>query len=130
MSSPDRSPEHADLVQQPSSAPPAPNPLAQSANVMVSVPESVEVRLVDAGVLGDYEVWALVSSILSSAVVGFLVAFFQAPSGEGGVYLAITAVFAFLLLVSAATATIKRRRLNSRVKRIRFRLGEQIEDRK
>ena len=102
------------------------NPLAGSSELMISVPETVEVRLVDARVLGDYEVWALVSSIVSSAVIALVVAWLQAPDGEGGAYLANASVFGVLLLVAGSTALAKRRRLNAGVKRLRFRIGEQV----
>ena len=118
--------EHTDVTEAAPAAASEPNPLAGSSELMISVPETVEVRLVDAGVLSDYEVWALVSSILSSTVIAFAVAWFQAPDGEGGVYLANALVFGVLLIVAATTAHTKRKRLNSGLKRLRFRIGEQV----
>ena len=118
--------EHADVVEAAPAAASESNPLAGSSELMISVPETVEVRLVDAGVLSDYEVWALVSSILSSTVIAFAVAWLQAPDGEGEVYLANALVFGVLLIVAVSTALAKRRRLNSGVKRLRFRIGEQV----
>ncbi len=37
-------------------------------NLIVSVPETIQVKLVEAGQLRDYESWSVISSILSSAV--------------------------------------------------------------
>lgn len=118
--------QHADVVEATPTTGSESNPLAGSSELMISVPETVEVRLVDAGVLSDYEVWALVSSVLSSTVIAFAVAWLQAPDGEGGVYLANALVFGLLLLVAGITARAKRKRLNSGVKRLRFRIGEQV----
>ena len=121
--------EHADAVEAALTTASESNPLAGSSELMISVPETVEVRLVDAGVLSDYEVWAFVSSILSSTVIAFAVAWLQAPDGEGGVYLANALVFGVLLIVAGITARAKRKRLNSGVKRLRFRIGEQVKGR-
>lgn len=118
--------EHADVVAATSAAASESNPLAGSSELMISVPETVEVRLVDAGVLSDYEVWALVSSILSSAAIALVVAWLQAPDGKGGAYLANALVFGLLLLVAGGTAYVKRKRLNSGVKRLRFRIGQPV----
>ena len=118
--------EHADAVEALPTAASESNPLAGSSELMISVPETVEVRLVDAGVLSDYEVWALVSSILSSTVVAFAVAWLQAPDDGGGAYFANATVFGILLIVAGTTTYAKRGRLNSGVKRLRFRIGEQV----
>ncbi|WP_422450691.1 hypothetical protein [Endozoicomonas sp. ALB091] len=67
--------KHDDLTDRQSSLPNSSNPLASASNITVTVPESVGVKLVDASTLGDYEIWSLLTSILSSAVVGFFVAF-------------------------------------------------------
>jgi hypothetical protein len=119
--------QHEDLVEKPSTAPLSANPFAHSANVLVSVPESVEVRLVDASVLSEYEVWSLCASILSSAVVGFLVAFFQAPRNEGGTFLIVALLFVLLFIVAVVTAFTRRKRLTAKSRSVRFRLGEQVE---
>lgn len=58
---------------------PSDNPFAKGLNVTVSVPQTVEVRMVDAAALSDYEVLFFISSILGSAVVGF---FDRLDSGE------------------------------------------------
>lgn len=117
---------HEDLVAVPSPRPRTSNPFAQSSNITVSVPESVEVRLVDASALSDYEVWSLVTSILASAVVGFLVAFFQADAATKHLYGAVVVVFAILLALSGVMAFTKRRTLTRNTKRLRFSVGDQL----
>ena len=57
-------------------AAPIDNPLGSRFHFKLYVPE-VEVRMVNASVLSDYEVWIFSSSLSFSGVVGFLVAYFQ-----------------------------------------------------
>lgn len=122
-----KSARHEDLVERPSSAPSTPNPFAQAANITVSVPESVEIRLVDASVLSDYEVWSLATSILSSAVIGFFVAFCQAATGTGQSLLWTALVFLVLALVTGLTAVNKRRRLSKNTRKMSFHVGEPVQ---
>jgi len=121
-------PSKQDLVAYPSQKAPTANPYAHAANITVSVPESVEVRLVDASALADYEVWVLLASILSSAVIGFLVALVQASDSERGRFIYITIVFAVLMLVCGAMAIAKRNKLSNKARKVRFRVGEAISD--
>lgn len=116
-----------DLVAQKSKIPPSENPIAGAASVTISVPESVEVRLVDASALGDYEIWVLLTSILSSAVTGFLVATVQATSAQRFALGVVTVVFGILMGITGATAMYKRRSLSTRTRRIRFGIGDPID---
>ena len=59
-----------------------PNPVHDAFNISVLVPDEITIRMVDASALADYEVWVFISSILSSAFVGFLVAYMQATSSQ------------------------------------------------
>lgn len=117
-----------DLVEHPSAKAPTANPFAQSANITLSIPESVEVKLVDASALADYEVWVLLTSILASAVTGFLVALIQASEDERGRYIATTVVFGTIMLISAWMVHYKRKKLSGKARKIRFRVGEQLVD--
>ena len=92
----------------------------------MSVPDSVEVKLVDASALGDYEVWVLLTSILSSAVTGFLVAIVQATEAERSRFIAITVVFALLAVVCGIMAVSKRTKLTNNARRVRFKIGDAI----
>ncbi|KRA42109.1 hypothetical protein [Devosia sp. Root635] len=60
--------------------PAVPNPVHDAFNISVLVPDEITIRMVDASSLADYEVWVFISSLLSSAFVGFLVAYIQANS--------------------------------------------------
>lgn len=61
-------------------SPAVPNPVHDAFNISVLVPDEITIRMVDASTLSDYEVWVFISSLLSSAFVGFLVAYIQASS--------------------------------------------------
>lgn len=95
----------------------------QLGRVVVRVPESLEVRLVEAGGLGAYELWMAVTNVMTSLATGFFVAWLQAdgsapPAPEAGV---LRVVFLLFLLLSAASAGITlvvRRRLRGRTRAI------------
>src|SRR4051812_29767417 len=75
--------EHVDVDQFRGSAP-ADNPVSPF-NVTVTVPEEINVRMVNASALSDYEMWVFMSSVLSNAVVGFGVAYFQAKDASSAI---------------------------------------------
>jgi hypothetical protein len=123
-----KAPKHLDLVDQGPPGPPSVNPFASAANLTLSVPETIEVKLVNASTLNDYEVWFLISGILGSAFTGFLVAAIQAydqPSSGakpwGYVMSAVT--FGVLLLVAVVTALYKRFQLASKTRRVKLAVG-------
>lgn len=127
-SSPDLALTQEDLVARPSTAKPSPNPFAHAASISVSVPETVEVKLVDASALADYEVWVLLTSILSSALIGFAVAAVQAAGKpEQASLIAVSVVWLLLMIVCGVTALVKRRRLAAKAKRLKFAVGDQVE---
>jgi len=81
---------------------PSSNPFAPF-NVTVLVPEKIEIKMVDASALGEYEIWVFFASLLSNGVVGFFIAWRQAldsnsPSGTSYFWSFIL----FLLLFIAA----------------------------
>lgn len=128
MTSPPPADSPKDLVKGHSSAPEATNPFASSASISVSVPESIEIRLVDASVLADYEIWVFLTSVLWGAVIGFLVALVQAPAGDKSRFTAITVVFAVCMILCVGMAIHKRRKLAGKSRRVRFKVGDAIHD--
>lgn len=111
---PSRSPSEQEKhveAEQYAGSPPAVNPLGDTFNIIVSVPESINIRMVDASVLEDYEIWLFIASILSNAVVGFYVAYCQAIDSKApsASYIGWT-VFVFVLLfaLSLIVAVMKR----------------------
>ena len=100
------------------------NPFA----ITLSVPESVEVRLVDASTLSDYEVWFFFASLLGSAVIGFFVACLQAPPTERGVFIIMTIIFLLLFAFALGMTVSKRHKIKAKTRRVRYRIGEQVQD--
>ena len=92
--------------------------LASGLTVKVSVPETLEVPLVEASVLADYEAWFFIASVFANAMVGFLVAGVESKS----ISLLVTSlVFSILFAVAVTMAIAKRRRLRRRTNAITFR---------
>lgn len=69
-------PQHDEVEQYANSAA-SQEPHDSGLNVLVSIPRSIEVKMVDATNLADYEIWLFGSSALLSVVTGFLVAYMQ-----------------------------------------------------
>ena len=83
-------------------ATPVPNPLASGLNLTISVPDDIEIKVVDASALDEYEVWVLLASLVMNAVVGFGVAFFQdTKQGHLG-WVALMFVLIFLICGGSA----------------------------
>jgi hypothetical protein len=104
---------------------PTSNPL-EGLNVNVSMP-TLEVRMVNAGALEEYEIWFGWSSVLAAAAVGFGVAFVQSLSTETGwTFLAVTIVFVVLLGLAAGRARKLRKRISeeSDTYKMRLKSGE------
>ena len=92
--------------------------LAKGVTVNVTIPEILEVRLVDASMLADYESWFFFASVLANAAVGFLVAGLESKS----ISLLVTAlVFSILFAVALIMAMVKRHKLRRRRKAVTLR---------
>ena len=107
----EKEPEHVEANR---GSEPSDNPLARGLNITVSIPETVEIRTVNASVLADYEVWVFISSILSNAVVGFAVAYFQSlstPNSTSVTWLMVALVFLVLLIIAIRMTLSKRESL-------------------
>ena len=46
------------------------NPLSETTEIVVILPKSIKIRLVDAGILSAYEVWFFLSGITTNFVAG------------------------------------------------------------
>lgn len=122
---------HEDLIESRIREKSSTNPFAHSSNIIVSVPETVDIKLVDASVLSDYEVWSLSTSILSSFVVGFFVAYLQEDKEEvKSIFGIVALLFLLLLAISGIMAFSKRSSLSKKTKKVRFAVGEQVEERR
>lgn len=113
-------------ISAPTSPGPSPNPLWPSA-INVSVPETITIRMVDASALGDYEIWVFIASILSNAVVGFLIAWLQAKDANSPAQSAWQfsfIVFTILFLLSLVRAVMKRVSLQRKSKTIPLQVSQ------
>lgn len=100
------------------------NPSAPGLNITVSVPETVEIKLVNANALTDFEIWIYISSLLSNVVVGFWIACVQNSETKLDSYLRWTSiVFTILFIVAIIVAIMKRRQLSNKSKSYKIRQG-------
>ena len=107
-----------------SNAPASENPLGGSFNITVSVPDKISIKMVDASILEDYEIWLFISSLLGSAVVGFLVSLLQAMDTKSAALNYIgwtTVVFVVLFAISIIVALRKRSALRKEGRDIELR---------
>ncbi len=92
-------------------------PLART-TVVVSVPQTLEIELVDSSVFKDYEVWSIQSSALFSILVGIAVAMIQ--SGWSSALGVFGSVFLVWFVFSLVYAIRKRKQLKRNVTSIPF----------
>lgn len=92
--------------------------ITETPNVLISVPETIEIELVNSATLGEYEFRAFLASLFSTAVIGILVAIIQSglsfPLGFCGI------VFVIPCVVCAISAHRKRQQLKQKAKKIRL----------
>jgi small basic protein len=106
-------------------ASPQKNPLAEHSTVVLTVPETIHVKLVDAGQLADYDSWSILASFLSTVSVAFLVAAIQ----DGTVSLYVTSAVLFALAIFAAINAIRKRlQMRKGIRSIRYALGAEMTD--
>ena len=96
------------------------NPGSDSPAVRVKMPESVEVRLVDASTLLEYEIWTGLGTACLSATIGFLVAWSEAGDRTGGLYAASCGVSGGVVLVSVGMAIWKRTSIRQATKTVDY----------
>jgi hypothetical protein len=105
----------------------ADNPVRGSLDIVVSVPDSIKIRMVDASTLADYETWIFLASVLSNAVVGFLVATVQAydtKTANAGQLKWTTIVCLILFLSTLGKALLMRHALTKQGKNIKLKATE------
>lgn len=94
------------------------NPLAANLHVRLSMPESFEIEIVEASQFREYELWALVSSIMLNLSIGFIVAAATNDVPERCSLLWITSAIFIVLFLSASLLTAKYRKKIKREKQI------------
>jgi len=120
-----RPPEHIDATSKEGQVATT-NPLAGALNVTVSVPETIDIVMVDASAQSDFEFWLFLSSILSNFVVGWLVAYFQSPNDDPrlNTFLVNTAMFAVLFFLAVGMSVYKRSRVKRKSTQMKMRVTE------
>ena len=95
------------------------NPLANQFNVVVSVPQAVNVKLVDASLLSEFEILMYLSSVLLNISTGFWVSYTQNTVDTVDKILLWTALcFTGLFLLTITVAINKRIKMNKKSKDI------------
>lgn len=102
------------------------NPLGNELNILVSLPESLEIKMVNASILSDYEVWIFISSVLSSVMAGFWVAFSQTTDASiKNILLCNSLIFTLLFIVAVIVAFSRRKKLNEKSKSVKMKATKQ-----
>lgn len=115
-----------DLTTEESTQPRSPNPIAQNSSISLSIPSSLNIRLVDARVLGDYETWSAMTSTIVAALIGFLTAWIGAPAAMRPTFGWISVVLVVLALLTGRMAKQKRDAIFQNTHDLRFGIGEQV----
>jgi hypothetical protein len=87
--------------------------------VHITFPKTIEIKMVDASTLSDYEVVMFFASAFFSAFIGFGVAWFQAATAAG-LYLAITIVFGVIAAGFIVWGLVKRHKMHQETKTFRL----------
>ncbi|MDD4970217.1 MAG: hypothetical protein PHT07_12400 [Paludibacter sp.] len=95
------------------------NPLAQQFNVVVSIPQAVNVKLVDASLLNDFEIWMYLSSVLLNISTGFWVSYSQNTNTQIDKMICWTSIcFTFIFAFTIIIAISKRVKMNQKSRNV------------
>src|SRR5665647_834604 len=82
------------------------NPLAHEFNVIVSIPQTVKIKLVDASLLSEFEIWLYLSSALLNFSTGFWVTYAQNTNAQvNKILLWISICFSLLFFFTLITVS-------------------------
>ena len=77
------------------------NPIGNELQFELSIPEKIEIKMVDASSLNDYELWVFIASLLCNFLVGFIVAYISNTIPEREfLYITISVIFGLLFAFS------------------------------
>lgn len=124
MSSQSSLPEHDEVENYPDEA--GPNVGAGDFDIAISIPEVLEIKMVDASALSDYEIWFFASSSILSFLTGFAVAWFQEQDDRASRLLLVVVAAFGMLFVGAFSMTIVKRRAIRRKSRMLRMKGQRI----
>jgi len=102
-------------------------------NVNISFPESIIIKMVDASALHDYEFGLFISSLFSTAFVGFLVAYFQTPNDDlvqAKLFGIATIIVGVVTVAFFICALMKRSKMTARTRAFKLKTGgvQEIKD--
>ena len=120
--------EH-DEVEQYSQSEASQEPNSTGLNVLVSIPSSIEIKMVDATSLSDYEIWFFGSGALLSVLTGFLVAYIQEGVAAVAKVLGVAAlVFLVLFIFCLIMTFVKRHAVRKKGQTFRLKTSNIIEE--
>jgi len=128
MSDAAKLPQH-DEVEQFKNSESSAEPRDSGLNVLVSIPRSIEVKMVDATNLADYEIWFFGSGALLSVLTGFLVAYIQEDTPAVAKVLGIaTLVFLGMFVLCLIMTFVKRYAVRKKGRTFRVKTSNIIEE--
>ncbi|MCB0539549.1 MAG: hypothetical protein H6576_05920 [Lewinellaceae bacterium] len=101
------------------------NPIGDAFDIMVSIPDRLEIKMVNASILSDYEVWIFISSLISNAVIGFWVAYATNTNvNASSILFWNSIVFTILFMITLIVALSKRYTLSKKSKSIKLKTSK------
>ena len=97
------------------------NPLGNELDITLQIPQNIEIQMVNAAEMTDYQVWSGIAAFLSNAVVGFFVSTITNNISSLDVFLwVIVGVFFILMIVSGLMAWYKMKHMKKGQRPIKF----------
>lgn len=98
------------------------NPLADM-EVNFSYPQGIEINMVDISSVTDFEIWGMVTSVMSNFVVGILVGWLTSTDASvKPILLGFTIVFALFTIGALIMTVIKRKKMKVNKKTLKMNL--------
>jgi len=107
------------------------NPTGTNFNVNVSMPECIEIEMVNANSLSDYEHWGQITGVMSNLLVGFFVAFLtidETKKDLKSALLCLSGLFLLFVGYSIYTAYQKRKLMKSKTKKVQMMATEVVSE--
>ena len=109
-----------DIIQNPKAGSSS-NPIGEEFMVEVSIPEKIEIKMVDATSLNDYELWSVLTSVFCNFFIGFLVASISnTVEDKKLLYWIVTIIFFVFSIVFFFMTYKKRQSMNIRTKSVQL----------
>jgi len=107
------------------------NPTGTNFSVNVSMPECIEIEMVNANSLSDYEHWGKITSVMSNLLVGFFVGYLTVDDTKTDVkqiLLCLSGLFLLFVVYSIYTAWQKRKLMKSNTKKVQMLATEVVKE--